>query len=307
MIIIRELTLDSARDLIRAGFCWPIDELYPSTIQRFLATNRVKPFANRLVAYDDQKKQAIGFMCLMEDNPSIFNIKFVFVDPDFRNKGIASQMLDFAFKFAKRKGARKIYLDVEDENRNAAQLYENLGFKVIGTKLVGQGSLMENPRLRVFYQTLKGQGYFSRPKSNNQFSSLNLKSKKDKDLLFDIYCKYIDEKTVRFFELDSNIIVNGYSQIWKKYCIKDAIVDTSHKSYALIFNPLLFSYANIEINGSSNEVFQILNNLNDILNRKGMSYIHITLFNSPDNPSCDWFDQKGFEIFHFKTMGIELK
>lgn len=54
----------------------------------------------------------------------------VFVVPEFRCKKIATSMLKTAIKeWAIPKGAKKIWLQVEQQNSNALKLYENLGMK----------------------------------------------------------------------------------------------------------------------------------------------------------------------------------
>ena len=161
MLVFKELTPGTANDLMKAGFPFGIRELYPSLSQNLLHATGLIPRVNRVVAYHTEEKRAIGFLCLIEDNTLVYSIKFVFVDPRFRKKGVASALFNFALRLAKNRGARKVYLDVEDWNGNAAKLYERLGFQIIGTKLAGQGYLTNNPRLRVVTSTLMGQGYFT--------------------------------------------------------------------------------------------------------------------------------------------------
>ena len=161
-IVIKEITPDTVNNLVNAGFPFGERELHPSLVSRFLQAVKFTPKTTRLVTYHVKEKRAIGFLCLVEDSATIHSIKFVFTDQRFRKMGIASRMLKYAMLLAKEKGAKKVYLDVEQENIDVINLYKKLGFQILGTRLVGQGYLTEFPRFRVITRTFLGQGYFSR-------------------------------------------------------------------------------------------------------------------------------------------------
>jgi ribosomal protein S18 acetylase RimI-like enzyme len=309
VLAIKELTPEYANDLVNAGFPFDFRELSPSLSQKLLHATGLIPRVNRLVAYHIEEKHAIGFLCLIEDNTSVYSIKFVFVDPKFRKKGVASALFNFALSLAKNRGAKKVYLDVEDWNVNAAKLYQRLGFKIIGTKIAGQGYLTNNPRLRVVKCTLKGHGYFTNftYKKTGQLIRLKVGSKKNKTLLFNIYRSCIDKKLLTFFELNPENIMNGYSQIWKHFCFKDAYLNNPANPYALVFNRPLFSNAAVEVNSISQiNIPFILDDLVEILDDKGVAYAHITVFNVCDLACQRWFEAKGFKLFRFSTMAITL-
>ena len=311
VLVIKELTPENANDLISAGFPFGIRKLYPPLSQNFLHATGLIPRVNRLVAYHTEEKRAIGFLCLMEDNTSVYSIKFVFVDPKFRKKGVASAMFNFVFHLAKNRGVKKVYLDIEkDWKGNAAKLYEKLGFQIIGTKMVGQGYLTNSSRLRVIFRTLIGQGYFSNfsYKGSGQLIRLQTDSKKSKALLFDLYHRCMDKRFLAFFDLNPDNIIYGYSQKWRHFCFRDVLTNKQVNSYALIFNLPSFSNASVEVNCilPANIPF-ILDDVVRVLDKKGMAYAHITLFNVCD-PVCQrWFEDKGFELFHFSIMGITLE
>jgi GNAT superfamily N-acetyltransferase len=309
VLAIKELTPEYANDLVSAGFPFDIKELYPSLSQKLLHAAGLIPRINRLVAYHIEEKHAVGFLCLVEDNISVYSIKFVFVNPKFRKMGVASTLFNFALRLAKNRGARKVYLDVEDWNVNAAKLYERLGFKIIGTKMAGQGHLTNNSRLRVVTSTLMGHGYFTNFtfKKTGQLIRTKTDSKKNKTLLFNIYQSCMGKGLLTFFELNPDNIINGYSQIWKNFCFRDIFLNNSANSYALIFNRPFFSNATVEVNSISQaNIPFILDDLVKILDDKGMVYAHITLFNIFDLECQSWFKDKGFKIFHFSTMGMTL-
>ncbi|MDH5605366.1 MAG: ribosomal protein S18-alanine N-acetyltransferase [Anaerolineae bacterium] len=56
------------------------------------------------------------------------------VDPEFRRKGIASQLLSRALIDLKEKGAVSATLEVRKGNLSAQRLYERFGFEVVGRR-----------------------------------------------------------------------------------------------------------------------------------------------------------------------------
>lgn len=56
------------------------------------------------------------------------------VAPDARRNGIASAMLAIIEKNVKNQGVKKIFLEVASTNIAGQKLYENNGYKVVGTR-----------------------------------------------------------------------------------------------------------------------------------------------------------------------------
>lgn len=52
------------------------------------------------------------------------------VDPDFQRRGIASSLVACAEEFAKRKGARGIYVDTPTLNSGGRKFYEAVGYQI---------------------------------------------------------------------------------------------------------------------------------------------------------------------------------
>ena len=77
-----------------------------------------------------QNGQIIGFIGTSSDN-----IEMLFIDSEFRGKGVGRILTDFAVAELKIKK-----VDVNEQNIQAVGFYEKLGFKVIGrSELDGQG------------------------------------------------------------------------------------------------------------------------------------------------------------------------
>lgn len=76
-----------------------------------------------------QEGQIVGFIGTNNDN-----IEMLFIDPEFRAKGVGRALTSFAVNNLKIKK-----VDVNEQNLQAVGFYEKLGFKVIGrSELDGQ-------------------------------------------------------------------------------------------------------------------------------------------------------------------------
>lgn len=56
------------------------------------------------------------------------------VNPEMRRSGIASAMIGIIEKTSKNQGVKKLFLEVSSTNMPAQKLYENCGFKVVGSR-----------------------------------------------------------------------------------------------------------------------------------------------------------------------------
>lgn len=93
-------------------------------------TELAKPYATFLVMTDDETdEQVAGYIVswVMFDEGHILNVA---VDPEFRGKGMAKQMVRRVVGECHKKGIRKILLDVRKSNEPAIALYQGLGFVV---------------------------------------------------------------------------------------------------------------------------------------------------------------------------------
>ena len=304
-IVIRQPLPESANDLIGAGFPFGDNELFLSLRHSFMKALRLTPNATKLIAYHLEEKRTIGFLCLMEDNPTIYSIKYIFINPQYRRMGIASKMLDSAILLAKNKGAKKIYLDVEQRETALVELYKKFNFKILQSRLVGKGYLSKKPRLRVINQTLLGQGYLAGLKhKNGSLISFQRYSKCAGEILFDICTRCMTSNFIDFFEIDSNNSLNGYTQLNQPFVIKDVLIDRSARSYALVFNAPLFSNATVEVGCISEKaVSYTLDGLFEFLSKKGMSYVTVTVFNVNDVNWSNWFGDNDFQSLKFFVMG----
>ncbi len=79
--------------------------------------------------------QLVGNVSLTRESaqPATWSISNVAVHPDFRQRGIARQLMLAALQEARRKGAHWVILEVQTDNAPARQLYLGLGFQIYDT------------------------------------------------------------------------------------------------------------------------------------------------------------------------------
>jgi len=87
----------------------------------------IESLANIFAARDGQK--LIGFIGvqLIQDEAHILHMA---VHPEYRRRGVAKKMMEFALSFP----ARKWFLEVRAGNHSAQGLYESFGFKIISRR-----------------------------------------------------------------------------------------------------------------------------------------------------------------------------
>lgn len=91
-------------------------------------------------------QRIVGFCGVHEGN-----IEMLFIDPDYRGKGVGSSMVSHAINY---QGATKV--DVNEQNPQAVGFYEHVGFSVVGrSPLDGQGK--PYPLLHMALSSREGQ------------------------------------------------------------------------------------------------------------------------------------------------------
>jgi len=84
---------------------------------------------NVIVCYEDEI--AVGCGAFKEYEPSVAEIKRMFVLPEKRGKGIASTVLNGLEIWAKENGFQQAILETSNQLTNAISLYKKTGYEVI--------------------------------------------------------------------------------------------------------------------------------------------------------------------------------
>ena len=81
----------------------------------------------------DLPKKAVGYIaifCAADEG----NLVSIGVDEDYREMGIATELLDIAYNMAVDRGVTSINLEVRESNQPAISLYEQEGFEQVGRR-----------------------------------------------------------------------------------------------------------------------------------------------------------------------------
>ena len=89
-----------------------------------------------------ENENIIGYIFIKITNPKqnaeIYKealIDALYVEKEYRNKGVATQLINKAKEFSKEKYAKKISINVIKDNENALNLYHKLGFEEFSFRL----------------------------------------------------------------------------------------------------------------------------------------------------------------------------
>jgi GNAT superfamily N-acetyltransferase len=309
LINIVELRKDTVNDLVKDIYFAGSDILDNGVIFNLLQSVGFQPRSTRLVAYHCKDKIAVGFLCLKENTDAFYSIEKVFVNPNYRNLGIASQLLNFAIHLARRKGARKISLIVYPSRTTAINLYKKFGFEEIGSCMLGQGSITGSSISRVIKRVSIGQGVLGRKSlgKDNRLNEVQTNKEINKKNLFNIFKNCTDKKLANFFEITPENLTKDYKLLWKPRFFRDLLINGDLDSYAAIFTIPLSSKSKIELYScSENTISSVLDSLLKVLTNRGIGCLQIMLFSS-GNEGRRWFNSKNMEIYDFVVMGKNLK
>ncbi|PNX48452.1 MAG: hypothetical protein BV459_02330 [Thermoplasmata archaeon M11B2D] len=121
----------TANDLERIveleNLCFPKEHAYSRRQLRYLLTK-----ANSTVFVETSKKVIRGFLVILyREGTTVAGIETINVDPAHQKKGIGQCLLNSAEEHLRKKGIRKIRLEVAITNQAAIILYEHAGFQKI--------------------------------------------------------------------------------------------------------------------------------------------------------------------------------
>jgi ribosomal-protein-alanine acetyltransferase len=104
--------------------CFPEKFAYNRRQLRYLLQN-----AHSTVLVETQNKVIRGFVIVLYRNKTcVAGIETINVDPAYRNQGIGHHLLSAAEDDIRKKGKKKIRLEVATTNQAAITLYKNAGF-----------------------------------------------------------------------------------------------------------------------------------------------------------------------------------
>ena len=109
-----------------------MDHFYGRKRQRRL--NSWHLYSDKKVCKVSYFKNRITGFCILSSSDDALELYIIFVDPDFRNLGIAKSFLFQAKEYAKKKFFKKILLEVNENNIKAISLYKKQNFFFSGKR-----------------------------------------------------------------------------------------------------------------------------------------------------------------------------
>ena len=96
----------------------------------------------------EHDNRMVGFLLLMHRENSVAQLRFFFIEPEYRGIGLGKKLMELYMDFLREKGYMSSYLWTTDELPSAASLYKRHGFK-----------LTEERQSTAFGKPLKEQRY----------------------------------------------------------------------------------------------------------------------------------------------------
>jgi len=126
---VNPVDINPIMDIERQSFSWPwkrvsfLGELNNRHAYSYTVKLNVSEHQNKVIAY-------IFFRQVKEE----LHILKIAVKPDWRAKGIASQLLTKCFTTGLKRGATSAFLEVRPSNASAMALYSKKGFRIVGRR-----------------------------------------------------------------------------------------------------------------------------------------------------------------------------
>jgi ribosomal protein S18 acetylase RimI-like enzyme len=123
-------TIDDAPDIARLNFLFNEGNKSAEAI----ASDMTNPACVETVILAKVSDQAVGFALIrivptiLYENPHA-ELTELYVIQEFRQQGVASDLIAFAEKIAIQKGAKSIYVQTGDDNTPALSLYHKHGYE----------------------------------------------------------------------------------------------------------------------------------------------------------------------------------
>ena len=112
--------------------------------ENFVVTNMYENYiedSNKLLIVAEENNQIVGYLYgIIKPNDDTYKyiiakLDALYIDNNYRNKGIATSLIEYFKKWAISKGAHKIEVNVWSNNINAKRLYEKNNFKTVSETL----------------------------------------------------------------------------------------------------------------------------------------------------------------------------
>jgi GNAT superfamily N-acetyltransferase len=287
---IRKIVASDVKDLLSEGYPyqWILSQALGNRLSKLsgLVPNRIG-----FVVYNTGEKYALGFLSLVKHTQSLFSIGYIYIAPEHRNKGLATELINHAVDYAHEKGCKKVYLNANYNDAFLLDFYLKRKFHLVVKKMMLWGG--GDPKN--LYTEIDGW----------QASSIK-QVKATNDRLLSACAESMGKNWLDFFELNNRNITNGFLKMYTHFYSKADVIFPSDGSVAFIFNrPMLKGYGGfVELYLSPNsKVISVLNNLSLVLSKKGFPYVKLTVFNVEGTECFDFLNERNFFPFQARILG----
>lgn len=290
-IIIKPLDYKDSIDLINAGYPFSRATLKRSLLETFFQTINFHRRETRFVAYHTNRKRAVGSLFLEMHTKQLYSIRYVFSDPEFRQRGIATELVRYSLTFAKKRGAKRVFLSAEPLS-TASRIYQKFGFRPVLKNSVVSGA---------------GKTFFQFDNTKHLLKPHSI-SQENRSALFDVYAGCLGQDFIDFFDINKYNFVNGYSQDFRYLFRKRVFINDLADSLALVFTRPLTHTSSIELHSRSDSFFSdMIKTLNRILYKQGMNYLTINALNVKSGASLtSLLENRQFHPYQSILMGLSL-
>jgi len=108
------------------AICFSPQTRYDSEVMRFFAFHR----NSRAIVATDEQAHIAGFIIVHLLRSGIGEVVTIDVDPGFRRQGIGEELMERGEGWLRDRGARGIFLEVDEDNQPAIALYRGFGYQV---------------------------------------------------------------------------------------------------------------------------------------------------------------------------------
>jgi len=137
--------------LLRSGYPFYVARTLRQRLSSLLFSNE-----HHLVA--SVENEVAGTLTITKCKRQIWEIRFVYTNPSYRRRGIASGLLSYAIRLSKRTNVKKLILDVKSGNEAAKKLYEKLGFTNVISFTWGEGPTDIKLRKDMLFKNSREEG-----------------------------------------------------------------------------------------------------------------------------------------------------
>jgi len=82
----------------------------------------------------ESEDKIVGFLLLMHRDKETAQLRYFYLEPEYRGAGLGNRLMQMFMDFLKEKGYRRAYLWTTNEQTAAAALYERHGFRLTEEK-----------------------------------------------------------------------------------------------------------------------------------------------------------------------------